>query len=128
MPLKMFTGLYRTPANFYWRNVFTYSISVVNEGIGFIISGTKINIIFISAMLLFTCSSLQKKRNILLPKHSISLLWICQRVMYCSCRNISPGDKGGQCVGLTNLPPSCVECLEIREPQPPGTLRACPGR
>jgi len=35
--------------------------------------------------------------------------------------------KGGQCVGLTTLPPSCADCLEIWEPQPPGTLRACPG-
>jgi len=23
------------------------------------------------------------------------------------------GGKGGRCVGLTNLPPSCVDCLEI---------------
>ena len=37
------------------------------------------------------------------------------------------GGKGGRCVGLTTLPPSCVDCLEIWEPQPPGTLRACPG-
>jgi len=37
------------------------------------------------------------------------------------------GGKGGQCIGLTNLPPSCAECLEIWEPQTPGTLRACPG-
>jgi len=28
--------------------------------------------------------------------------------------------------GLTTLPPSCADCLEIWEPQPPGTLRACP--
>ena len=35
--------------------------------------------------------------------------------------------KGGRCVGLTTLPPLCANCLEIREPQPPGTLRACPG-
>jgi hypothetical protein len=34
--------------------------------------------------------------------------------------------KGGQCIGLT-LPPSGADCLEIWEPQPPGTLRACPG-
>ena len=34
------------------------------------------------------------------------------------------GDKGGRCVGLTTLPPSGAECLEIWEPQPPGTLRA----
>jgi hypothetical protein len=26
-----------------------------------------------------------------------------------------------------NLPPSCVDCLEIWEPRPPGTLWACPG-
>ena len=35
--------------------------------------------------------------------------------------------KGGRCVGLTTLSPSCADCLEIWEPQPPGTLRACPG-
>jgi hypothetical protein len=37
--------------------------------------------------------------------------------------------KGGRCVGLT-LPTSCADCLEIWEPQPPGTLRivqACNG-
>ena len=34
--------------------------------------------------------------------------------------------KGGRCVGLTTLPTSCAECLEIWELQPPGTLRACP--
>ena len=37
------------------------------------------------------------------------------------------GAKGGRCVGLTTLPPSCADCLEIWEPQPPGTLGACPG-
>ena len=37
------------------------------------------------------------------------------------------GSKGGRCVGVTNLPLSCADCLEIREPQPPGTLRACNG-
>jgi hypothetical protein len=37
------------------------------------------------------------------------------------------GDKGSQCIGLTTLPPSCADCLEIWEPQPPGTVRACPG-
>ena len=43
-----------------------------------------------------------------------------------STRNISWG-KCGRCVGLTTLPPSCADCLEIWEPHPPGTLRACPG-
>jgi len=37
------------------------------------------------------------------------------------------GGKGGRCVGLTPLPPSCADCLEIWDPQPPGTHRACPG-
>jgi hypothetical protein len=37
------------------------------------------------------------------------------------------GGKGARCVGLITLPPSGAECLEIWEPQPPGTLRACPG-
>jgi hypothetical protein len=35
--------------------------------------------------------------------------------------------KGGRCVRLATLPPSFVNCLEIWEPQPPGTLRACTG-
>jgi len=35
--------------------------------------------------------------------------------------------KGGRWVRLTILPPSCADCLEIWEPQPPGTLSACPG-
>ena len=37
------------------------------------------------------------------------------------------GGKGSQCIQLTNLLPSCAECNDIWEPQPPGTLRACPG-
>jgi hypothetical protein len=34
--------------------------------------------------------------------------------------------KGGRFIGLKTLPPSCADCLEIWEPQPPGTRRACP--
>jgi len=40
------------------------------------------------------------------------------------------GGKGGRCVGLTTLPTSCADCLEIWEPQPPENLRtvqACNG-
>jgi len=44
-----------------------------------------------------------------------------------STTNISWGGKDGQCVGLTTLPPSCADCLEIWNSQPPGTLRACSG-
>ena len=35
------------------------------------------------------------------------------------------GGKGDRCVGLTSLPPSCADCLEIWETA--GTLKACPG-
>ena len=38
-----------------------------------------------------------------------------------------PGVKGGRCIGLTTLPASCADCLEICEPQPPAIVRACPG-
>ena len=31
--------------------------------------------------------------------------------------------KGGRCLELTNLPPSCAECLEICEPRSSGILR-----
>jgi len=42
-----------------------------------------------------------------------------------SNRNISWRGTGGRCVGLTTLPPSCADYLEIREPEPHGTLMAC---
>ena len=35
------------------------------------------------------------------------------------------GGKGGRCVGLTTLPLSYADCLEIWELQPPGTPRRC---
>jgi hypothetical protein len=38
-----------------------------------------------------------------------------------------PLTETGRCVGLTTLPPSCTDCLEIWELQPAGTLRASPG-
>jgi len=40
---------------------------------------------------------------------------------------IFPWGKFVRCTGLTALPPSCAECHEIWQPQPPWTLRACPG-
>ena len=49
-----------------------------------------------------------------------------QPLIEMSTRNIS-GGKGGRCVGLINLPSSFADCHEVWEPQPPGTLRACPG-
>ena len=41
-------------------------------------------------------------------------------------RNISQ-EKGGRCIRLTTLPHSCVDCPEIWEPHPPGTIRVCGG-
>jgi len=40
-------------------------------------------------------------------------------------REVFPEVKSGRCVGLTALPHSCADCLEIWEPQLPGNLRAC---
>jgi len=54
------------------------------------------------------------------------VLELTQLLTEMSTRNISWG-KGGRCVGLTTLTTSCADCLEIWEPQPPGTLRSCPG-
>jgi hypothetical protein len=41
-----------------------------------------------------------------------------------STRDIFWGN-GGQCMGLTALPPSCADCVEIWQLQPPGALWAC---
>jgi hypothetical protein len=36
-----------------------------------------------------------------------------------------PGSKGGRCVWLTNVATSSADCVDIRGPGLPGTLRAC---
>jgi len=51
-------------------------------------------------------------------------LGLTQSLTEMSTRNKSWG-KGGRGVGLSTLPPSCAECLQMWEPLPPGTLRAC---
>jgi len=43
------------------------------------------------------------------------------------CQEYFLWGKGGRSVGLTTLPPSCADCLEIWKPQPSGTIRVCPG-
>ena len=40
---------------------------------------------------------------------------------------ITWGGKGGRSAGLTTLPPSCADYLEVWERKPHGTLRAYPG-
>jgi hypothetical protein len=37
-------------------------------------------------------------------------------------RGIFPDSRSGRYVGLTTLPPSCANCLEIWEPQTLGTI------
>jgi hypothetical protein len=37
------------------------------------------------------------------------------------------GGTDSWCIGLTTVPPSCADYLEIWEPQPPGTQGVCPG-
>ena len=49
-------------------------------------------------------------------------LGLTQPLIEMSTRNRSCGGKGGRCVGLSTLPPSRDDCLEIWEPQPLGTL------
>jgi len=53
-------------------------------------------------------------------------LGLTQPLTEMSTRDISWRGKGGRCVELTTLPPTGAECLEIWEPQPPGTLRVGP--
>ena len=64
------------------------------------------------------------------PSGRTMALMLTQPPTEMSTTNISWGGrgKGGRCLGLTTLPPSCVACLEIWEPQTSGTLRACPGQ
>jgi hypothetical protein len=55
------------------------------------------------------------------PSGNTMALGSTQPLTQISTMHISWG-KGGRCVGLTTLPPSCADCLKIWEPQRPGTL------
>ena len=54
-------------------------------------------------------------------------LGLTQPLAEMSTRNLFWGAKGGRCIELTTLPPSCADCHEIWEPQTPGTFWVCPG-
>jgi len=73
----------------------------------------------------FPMVSLEFFIDIILPA-----MWSTQFVTEMSTRNISwGGGKGGRCVGLTSLPPSCSDCPEIWDPQlsekPQGVYGVC---
>jgi hypothetical protein len=61
------------------------------------------------------------------PSGRILALGLTQPLTEMSTWNTSCVGKGGRCVGLTTLQPLCADCLEIWEPQPPGTLTVCAG-
>jgi hypothetical protein len=58
------------------------------------------------------------------PSGPTMTLGLTQPLTQMSTRNNSC--QGGRCVGLTNLPHSCADCLVIWERQPLGTPWACP--
>ena len=69
---------------------------------------------------------------VLVPNGAIGIFFAVilgsnQSLKEMSTRNISWGDKGGGCIGLTHLPLSCVVRLHFLEPKLPGNLRACTG-
>jgi hypothetical protein len=78
----------------------------------------------------FPMVSLEFFIDIILPAALWRLGWNHPLTQMCT-RNIpgrgGEGGKGGRCIRLTSLPPSCADPLEIWQPQPFGTLRACPG-
>jgi len=61
------------------------------------------------------------------PSGRTMALGLSQPLTEMSTSNVSWGSKGSRYVGLKTLPPSCADCLEMWEPETPGTLTACPG-
>ena len=54
------------------------------------------------------------------------ILGSTQSLTEMSTRSITgEGVKGGRCLGLTTLPPSCADCLEMWEPQSTEVLKNC---
>ena len=64
--------------------------------------------------------------DIILPA-ALMALGSTQPLTEMSTTNIPWGREGSQCIVLTTFPSSCADCIEIWEPQTPGSLRAFPG-
>jgi hypothetical protein len=112
-PLHFPLVRHRVPSHFNWTLIFC-------EARG---SGTALQIGMLRVR--FPMVSLEFFIDIILPAARWSWGWLGlyeKRVP-----GTFPGSKGGRCVGLTTLPPSRADCLEIWESQTPETLRACPG-
>ena len=55
--------------------------------------------------------------------NAVGLVKYYPRIRGSACTtNISWGGKGGRCIGLKILPPSCTDCFEIWESQPLVTM------
>jgi hypothetical protein len=65
--------------------------------------------------------------EILIDIIRIMLLGSTQPLTETTTRNISWRGKGGHCLGLSTIPHSCADFLDIWEPRSPGTYRACLG-
>ena len=88
------------------RNLFSLACMMLcNDLLGWHTVFWQFSLLFFCMILPFTVKNLRKYIHI----HICLLL----------------GGIGGWCVGLTTLPPSCAGCLEIWEPQHPGTLWDC---
>ena len=66
---------------------------------------------------------------IILPAATVAV-GLTQSLTEMSTRNISWGGKGGRCVGLTTLPPSCADCKKsgsVNLLEHSGPVQACNG-
>ena len=61
------------------------------------------------------------------PLLSLSCVTMCHHISTGVYQEYFLGGEGGRCIGLKILPSLFADCLEIWEPQPLGTLRACRG-
>jgi len=111
----------------YWQPLVFHTWKIVGRVVGGRVRQSKCKSCWIFLYELYYDARIHEHQVHWHPSGHTMALGLTQLLIEMSTRNSSCGGKDGRCVGLTTLPPSCVDCLEIWEPQPPGTLRACPG-